>query len=190
MSSIQNQLTALKLNPYRELKVVSETADPPGIAAGSGEASLQTKDYATACLSFAQQQQDPISSARPAAHPAAAGSSTASQTAQFFQAVQHSVNQVMQVSILCHIYICRRHGSIRFTAQVANAPHFGMEWIKPDYSFDVFGTAPPAGQLHHHPTVDLTEEEMADLYVALEEFASDHDEAAAAAATTSGHGGV
>ena len=70
--------------------------------------------------------------------------------AQFMQAVHQSVDQV------------------------ANAPHFGFEWIKPDYQFD-YNLMGSAHQAAAERDAVLTEDELEDFYEVLENFAETKD---------------
>jgi len=184
VASIQDQLKALKLNPYRELKVVPEGNDPPHsfpsneyhacapdyhhqpaatrdhyqppvVAASAHDSALKPEDYSSTISESELAQSDTSASSS-----SSSGSSSyqgqqpsgEDQMAQFMQAVNQSVDQV------------------------ANAPHFGFEWIKPDYQFDynMMGSAHEAGAAAESDAV-LTDEELEDFYEVLENFAETKD---------------
>ena len=83
--SIQNQLISLKLNPYREEKLVNE---------GGEDATLPVTAISDELL---KQQRQMVEM---------------NMGQQCMYAMQHSVSQVV------------------------NVPHFGFEWVKPDYYFN------------------------------------------------------
>ena len=133
--SIQNQLNSLKLNPYREVKLVNE---------GGEDATSHVTAISDELL---KQQRRMVEM---------------NMGQQFMYAMQKSVSQVI------------------------NAPHFGFEWVKPDYYFDPIDedVKPVISSPYHINKDDDTESsvnsvvsdsEIRELYNALEEFTNKED---------------
>lgn len=236
VSSIQNQLNSLKLNPYPELKVVNEGNETlPTNAANQQSSSpsfddgpsstLNAKEISN-CLSDVElvgssssesstyQQLPHASASYPQRKQPQLDTATVYQqqqlcqngetvgfNAQQQQLQQHQSQQFLAQSQQQSIHpqdfqngINQQHDmqqptnmAIQFmqamqqsVSQVANAPHFGYEWVKPNYQFDPLTTF-----LDSEPSVNdkpllkgstlsetrpLTERDMNELYEVLDEY--------------------
>ena len=227
VSSIQNQLNSLKLNPYPELKVISEDNDtsPPTNTDASSylnqesgtTATLNAKEISN-CLSDAElasstsssppfqqlpptapysHQLDPSASA---AYGYQQNSETNGLSAQQLHQMQflaqhqmppmgqqgqaYAMDQQQQQQPMKNVALQFMQAMQQSVHQVANAPHFGFEWVKPDYQFDPVTTFTESGhceqQVQKNPlktspatSVDsppLTERDMDELYNVLEGY--------------------
>jgi hypothetical protein len=246
VSSIQSQLNSLKLNPYPELKVVSESneATSPAHTVNQQQPSfnddlnssstLNAKEISN-CLSEVElagastsesstYQQSPHASLmspstnsylqRQQPQLDAAAATTYQQQQQLcqndgpigFNAQQLQQHQAQQ--FLAHsqqtLHPINPHGyqngsiqqqqqptnmAMQFmqamqqsVSQVANAPHFGYEWVKPNYQFDPLTTFYDSEQSLNGKnmpllknstmaeTPPLTDGDMDELYEALDEY--------------------
>ena len=235
VSSIQNQLNSLKLNPYPELKVVNEGNETSPTNAANQQSSssfddgpsstLNAKEISN-CLSdvelvgssspesstyqqlphaspaYPQRQQPQLDTATRAyqQQQLCQNGETVAFNAQQQQLQQHQSQQFLaqsqQQSIHSQDYqngINQQHDmqptnmAIQFmqamqqsVSQVANAPHFGYEWVKPNYQFDPLTTFLDSEPSQHgkpllkgstlSETPPLTERDMNELYEVLDEY--------------------
>lgn len=209
MSSIQNQLNSMKLNPYPELKVIPDDNETTEVAAApvkvdscnqqqytngyqaSVSPTLNAKEISS-CLSEVELVNSAVASP-----PSAPYQQQDPSTFLRYQNGDMSGISAQQMRLLAQQHMGQQqngqqqnmalqfmHAMQQSVSQVANAPHFGFEWVKPDYQFD------PAVAFADSSSCDmslkasvltsssdsssppLTERDMEDLYVALEDFDS------------------
>lgn len=227
VQSIQNQLNSLKLNPYREVKVINDEGEGGEAAAtvpmadnsSSTTNVLRAKDISgqLSDIELSQTRVDQVQTGAQSTVEAmrTAGnyqqgyeSSTANLQQQQQQPMTHFSAQYQLTSENIHQQQMQQHQQMhqqqqqqqqmmmnmgqqfmyamqRSVNQVINAPHFGFEWVKPDYYFDPINEdVKPIinSQYQIKPPSDddtessvnsvVSDSDVLELYNALEEFSN------------------
>ena len=209
VQSIQNQLNSLKLNPYRELKVVNDgeeeeaAALPVADCSSNSSSILRAKDI-SGQLSDIELSQTRVGPSLAVADSASAMRTTENYSSQYESSLNHQqlhqqpmphysgpypVNsenlqqQQQQQQMMMNMGQQFMYAMQRSVNQVINAPHFGFEWVKPDYYFDPMSedvkpvinssyqiNPPSDDSTESSANSVVSESDVMELYNALEEF--------------------
>ncbi len=206
VQSIQNQLNSLKLNPYRELKVVNdgEEEEAAALPVANSSSILRAKDI-SGQLSDIELSQTRVGPSLAVADSGAAMTTTENYPLQLESSLNHqqlhqqpmphysgpypvnseNLQQQQQQQMMMNMGQQFMYAMQRSVNQVINAPHFGFEWVKPDYYFDPmsedvkplinssYQINPPSDDTTKSSVNSIvSESDVMELYNALEEFSN------------------
>ena len=152
ISSIQQQLSELKLNPYPEMKVVCDESDPApaGPCAFSssqdfnsvrhGQDEALPSPYHQHQQYYQGLQEQPEHAAiqleghppNPVSHADLVGADFYHDTDRYTQQHQESLSDEMEMKMAIQFMMAMQ----KSVQQVVNTRHFGFEWVTPNYSFE------------------------------------------------------
>jgi len=189
VSSIQHQMQQLKLNPYPELPVVPDESksvnsefDAPGSSSPSGCYETKNPSSSMGCQQASSSHQFESSSVRISAAAAQNWSAASNNYADYgkFQPHQQQQSwasgdqQQQQAAQMAYQFMQIMEKSVN---QIVSVPHFGFEWVTPDYQFDALSPivdghqVPPEQEgVVEEPPKALTPHTMKELFDALEEY--------------------